>query len=155
MGKILEFKVHHKPQAQPRPKARRLPMGVQIYTPKSSRVESWKEAIRSSFYDTVGQNYKPVEGLVTLSVVFEIERPKHMCATKFPDERLPHIVRPDIDNLLKGAMDALTDVAWIDDCQVWLSRCEKYYNTITLGGSSGRKRLPSPSVVTIRMELHE
>ena len=153
MSKIIEFKVYHKPQAQPRPKARRLPVGVQIYTPKSERVIVWKDAIRTSFRNTVGFNYTPVDGLVRFSVVFEIERPKYMCATKYPDQRLPHTIKPDIDNLIKGAMDALSGVAWVDDSQVWLGSCEKYFNTITLGGSSGRKRLPSPSVVSFKLEI--
>ena len=108
MSEPIIFTVMHRPHPQPRPKARRLPMGVQIYTPKSGKVHAWKNAIRESFYNTVGLDYKPVEGLVKFSVVFEIERPKYMCATKYPDERLPHIVKPDIDNLVKGAMDALS-----------------------------------------------
>jgi Holliday junction resolvase RusA-like endonuclease len=153
MDNIIEFKVHHRPQPQPRPKARRLPMGVQIYTPKSERVRAWKDSIRDAFRNRVGSNYSPVDGLVVLSVVFEIERPKYLCATKYPDQRLPHTSKPDIDNLIKGAMDALSGVAWIDDCQVWLGSCEKYFNTIILGGPSGRKRLSSPSVVSFKLEI--
>lgn len=38
-----------------------------------------------------------------------------------------HVVKPDLDNLVKLVMDALTGVAWEDDVQVTTLIARKYY----------------------------
>ena len=132
------FHVEHPPCPQPRPKARRLPMGVQIYTPNSARVKAWKEAVRSSC-----PVLKEVpSGPVRVSSAFVIKRPQAMCGKTYASGYLVHLAKPDIDNLLKGALDALKGVLWNDDSQVLLGAAEKYYSPVVLGGKSGRKRLP-------------
>jgi Holliday junction resolvase RusA-like endonuclease len=41
-----------------------------------------------------------------------------------------HLCKPDLDNLLKSTMDALTEAgAWKDDCQVCQVADEKRYAT--------------------------
>jgi Holliday junction resolvase RusA-like endonuclease len=41
---------------------------------------------------------------------------------------VPHIVKPDKDNLEKAVMDALTNIqVWQDDCQVYGVKAEKYW----------------------------
>ena len=38
---------------------------------------------------------------------------------------LPHVFRPDVDNLQKGVFDALHGICWKDDCQIATLMCEK------------------------------
>ena len=43
-------------------------------------------------------------------------------------DQKPHTVKPDIDNLVKAVMDALTTAGWwIDDTQVWSLSTSKQY----------------------------
>jgi Holliday junction resolvase RusA-like endonuclease len=68
----------------------------------------------------IRQNFKvtPLESAVSLRVIF------FMPSGKNPN--CPHIAVPDIDNLLKSTMDALTEAgAWKDDCQVCQVTAEK------------------------------
>ena len=102
----LQFNVAHRAHPQPRPKARRLPMGVHIYTPNSPKVKSWKDAVRDSFTATAGQDFAPIEGLVKVSVDFILNRPASLCGKKHPDGLIPHTSKPDIDNLLKSTLKA-------------------------------------------------
>jgi Holliday junction resolvase RusA-like endonuclease len=115
-NKII-FQVNHRPCPQPRPKARRLPMGVQIYTPNSVKVKAWKEAVRGAC-PVIDET---LEGLVRVSSVFILQRPQAMCSKTYPSEHMIHLVKPDIDNLLKGALDALKGIVWKDDSQVLFS----------------------------------
>lgn len=40
---------------------------------------------------------------------------------------IPHAVRPDVDNLVKGILDAMTKAGvWVDDGQVWDLRVRKW-----------------------------
>jgi Holliday junction resolvase RusA-like endonuclease len=58
-------------------------------------------------------------------------RPKSMKKTA---ATTPHTKKPDIDNLLKAVMDALTDIKiWRDDSFVCLTHSSKWY----AGGRSG------------------
>ena len=135
------FHVEHPPCPQPRPKARRLPMGVQIYTPNSAKVKAWKDAVRGAC-----PALKSIpSGPVRVSAAFVIKRPQAMCGKSYSPEYLVHLAKPDIDNLLKGALDALKGILWNDDSQVVLGLAEKYYSPVILGGKSGRKRLPGPA----------
>ena len=148
----IEFEVPHRPCPQPRPKARRLPMGVQIYTPNSVKVKAWKGAVKEGFERAVGNVFFPVSGLVKFSVDFVINRPLNMCGTKYDEGLIPHLVKPDIDNLLKSTLDALYQIAWNDDSQIWLGECRKFFGGIEFGGKSGRKRIPAESIVKISIE---
>ena len=64
---------------------------------------------------------RPVSGGVELWVTFVFRRPRcHFLrdGTLRPDAPMVHFVKPDADNLLKLVKDALTGVAYCDDCQV-------------------------------------
>jgi Holliday junction resolvase RusA-like endonuclease len=105
----------------PRPQSRpRLSRTGHVYNPKSA--EAWKTAVMSAFL--IRQNFKvtPITGAVSLSVSFYLAKPK----TKM---RCPHhLCKPDLDNLLKSTMDALTKAgAWEDDCQVCMITAHKDY----------------------------
>lgn len=44
-------------------------------------------------------------------------------------EGMPHIAKPDIDNLIKGLFDSLNGIAWADDNQVYkITNTQKIYS---------------------------
>lgn len=55
-------------------------------------------------------------------------RPKNMIWKKRPMPRVPHVKKPDSDNLIKAVKDALTGILWRDDCQVWKEQVTKIYH---------------------------
>lgn len=106
------------PAAQPRQKFARRGNYVHTYTPKSA--DSWKSAIRAEAIKSGVQIGKGVP--VALSIVFTMPRPKSRAG------EIQHVVKPDIDNLAKAVMDALSDAGvWHDDAQVYRLYVSKGY----------------------------
>lgn len=131
---------------QPRPKARRIGPGIQIYTPQNAAIRLYKAKIIESFMQVVGLDFKPLEGAIELSIDFVFERSQSRMKDTY------HISRPDVDNLTKGVMDALNDVAWIDDSQVQELHVAKSWADTELGGKSGRKLISKASDIRVRIE---
>lgn len=74
--------------------------------------------------DSARDNLGPWLGPVSLEIRFDMPRPKHLRGTN----EKPHTVKPDIDNMVKAVMDALTSALWwIDDDQVWELKTLKQY----------------------------
>lgn len=114
------------PKGQPRPRAFAVGGKARVYDPGTA--ENWKSQIALAFRD---YNEQPIEGPVAMAVSFYMPRPKRLMRIKDPDCIIPHTSKPDIDNLLKAVMDALTTIGvWRDDTQVvelttWKYYCEK------------------------------
>ena len=69
---------------------------------------------------------QPFTSALYMHVTFVIRRPKALMTKKAYDGRIPHIKRPDIDNLQKGLQDALK-AFWVDDSQIANLQLEKWY----------------------------
>jgi crossover junction endodeoxyribonuclease RusA len=119
---VVECFVRGEPRPQPRARATFRGRRPVWYNPATA--DAWKKAV---FY-TVRQTSLPPESVrqnsaVQIEAVFRFERPRgHFNAAGHlkPDAPERHAQRPDLDNLLKAVMDALTDAgAWHDDAQVW------------------------------------
>ena len=108
------------PKAQPR--IRKGKYG-NFYNPDIA--DTWKETIQLAFL----KNKKPIiEGPVSLMLIFYFQKNIN---GKLP---LPHIYKPDKDNLEKAVMDSLTQIGvWKDDCQVYDSHTIKYWSPIKTG----------------------
>lgn len=119
------------PVAQPRVKARRQGRFVRIYTP--GQADAWKDCVRK-----VGLQHKPgslLTGPLHVRLLFAMPRPKHLSTRSYKDEiHRPHFVKPDIDNLAKAVLDAMSDW-WKDDCQVTMLTASKWYARV--GGATG------------------
>ena len=122
-GEGMRKAIHHLfvngvPLAQPRP--RRAKNGG-VYNPPTA--DAWKAEVKATFR----RDCRPlITGPVHLRVSFFMPRPKKMKAGEI--EKIPHVKKPDTDNLLKSTMDAMTEArVWQDDAQVYAIEVGKWY----------------------------
>lgn len=108
------------PKPQPRPRAFSRGGRAGVYNPKTA--DAWKATIAASL---VEYRDLQLEGRIWLNLEFRMLRPKSHFGTGRNAENLKkqapdhHIQKPDIDNLVKSTMDAITNLGlWRDDCQV-------------------------------------
>lgn len=74
---------------------------------------AYKRRVAEAYLASGGGHVGAAPVAVTIDVMRELpgSRPKRVCAE-------PDTVRPDVDNIAKGVMDALNGVAYEDDSQV-------------------------------------
>ena len=130
MSRPASFFVPGTPAAQPR--VRMVRSNGHVYTPRSA--DAWKAAVRVAWR---AEPRQPLEGPVRLSLNFFMPRPQYHFTSKgalTAGAPVRHTVRPDIDNLVKAVMDALTDAgAWHDDCQIVELSTDKLYGATRYG----------------------
>ncbi len=133
--KTIRFTVPGEPKAKGRPRFRTFTtkQGKTIgsaYTPKTTA--SFENRVSLHYLEAVG-SAAPVEGPVAMgmSVFLPIpaSRPKYWKA-EAAMEKVPVIKRPDLDNLVKSVLDALNNVLYKDDSQVFYASQAKFYSTI-------------------------
>ncbi len=117
------------PKAQPRP--RRAGNRPGVYNP--STADAWKDQVKAAFfsyYDLM------IEGPIICNVKILFPRPQRLMTKKSPDGEIPHIAKPDRDNLDKSILDCLSGKnkngkggigVWKDDCQVYGGQVSKFY----------------------------
>jgi len=107
-----------KPVAQPRHRAACRGGYPTMYLPSDHPVHDYKARIKM----VAGtQPIKRIEGPVRLDLLFAFAQPKGR-------KRQFKISKPDLDNLEKAVMDALTDAGvWCDDAQVVEKHSTKVY----------------------------
>jgi Holliday junction resolvase RusA-like endonuclease len=104
------------PRAQPRP---RMTASGHVYNPHSA--DAWKEIIRTAFNSF---HKPPITTPIRLRVNFFLPRPKALKG----GVSIPHAKKPDVDNLLKAVMDAMTVAkVWKDDALVYVTEASKWY----------------------------
>ena len=116
------YNIPGQPVAMGRPRFSK--MG-RAYLPKKTR-EALKH-FRSYLLDDEGNLPEQMQGAIALEVIFIMKRPKSMMAKKYSFERLLHIKRPDLDNLVKLVADALQPVVVPDDSQIVMVNASKWY----------------------------
>jgi crossover junction endodeoxyribonuclease RusA len=92
-----------------------------VYNPKSA--DAWKEIIKANF---LIYRRPPITEPVHLRVSFFLPKPR---ALKIAEARnTPHVKKPDVDNLMKATMDAMTEAGvWKDDALVFAIEASKWY----------------------------
>jgi len=116
------------PKGQPRVRATAFGKGrVRMWTPSSA--DQFKSAVALAAREALPADITPIRHGWTLACVFYLPRPQRLMGRKGgARERVPHIGRPDIDNLLKAACDALVDSGIVhDDAQLYWVTAAKYY----------------------------
>lgn len=122
---ILRVFVPGTPKGQPRPRAFARAGKARVYDPGTA--EGWKSQIALA----VPFPRQACEGPVSVFMQFVFARPKsHTRSSGALKDGVPNVVtsKPDIDNLAKAVLDALTGVGvWNDDAQVTDIVCSKRY----------------------------
>jgi Holliday junction resolvase RusA-like endonuclease len=116
MKAVYNLFVNGIPKAQPRP---RMTAAGHVYNPNSA--DAWKEIVRTAFN---AFRRTPLTNPIRLRVSFFLPRPKAMKG----EAAVPHVKKPDVDNLLKAVMDAMTNAGvWKDDALVYVTEAGKWY----------------------------
>jgi Holliday junction resolvase RusA-like endonuclease len=129
----VTFHVQGEPKGQPRPRAFAMKMGNGKFSARvfdAGTAEGWKSLVAAAAKPALPPS--PFTGPVQLRAGFVFRRPKHHLRTNGdvkPNAPRQHTGKPDIDNLLKAVMDALTQLGgiWLDDTQVALVTAWKDY----------------------------
>lgn len=111
---MIEIYVPGVPAGQPRPRATLIgkEKHIRIYSPKMQYTADVRQAAAAAY------DGRLVTGPVCLCVIWRFPRPAAKIWKRKPMVEEPHTLKPDIDNLLKAVMDALTTVVYADDRQV-------------------------------------
>jgi Holliday junction resolvase RusA-like endonuclease len=116
----IEFTVPAVPIAQPRQRHRVLQVAgrtiAQNYTPAKAPVNDFKATVR--FAASAAYSGPPLTGPIDISIEFVLPRPKRLIWKTRQMPRESHTSKPDIENLVKSVLDALTGTIWSDDAQV-------------------------------------
>lgn len=121
----IAFTVPGVPVPQPRPRACIRGSHASVYGAKSDHaVHAFKATCRLA----ARQAYRgePLSTPLVLSLVFVLPRPQGMRWERKPMPRVPHQTKPDLDNLYKSTVDALTGLLWLDDKQIYRDETSKW-----------------------------
>jgi Holliday junction resolvase RusA-like endonuclease len=114
------------PIAQPRPRFTTRTGFPLVYTPKNSPINHWKKLIILQ-----AKQFKPIDcGALEAEFLFVFPRPKYHFRKGVLIATAPkyHTSKPDLDNLIKAALDALQNSGLIsDDCKVAKIISKKVY----------------------------
>lgn len=116
----IDLVICGEPVAQGRPKFSTAGGFVKAYDPKKSR--SYKDYLKLAAADQM-RGTAPLEGALALSVRVYRSMPGTIANSKKKSQLAESGVirpttKPDLDNYVKGAKDALKGICWRDDSQV-------------------------------------
>ena len=95
-----------------------------VITTATKGLKDWERKIASAAQ--VVTSGMLITGAVVLTITFYLPRPQSLAKTI----RL-HTKRPDLDKLIRGATDALTNVLYRDDAQIVSITASKHYTATT------------------------
>lgn len=123
----ITFWVEAPPHPQPRPQVAVRGGKPMAFTPdKSGKLNVWKRAVKYAVRPFVQAD--PMGGPVFVQIDYYLPRPASHLATRHgrpqvghpkPSAPTHHLQKPDLDNLIKSTLDAITEMRlWEDDAQV-------------------------------------
>lgn len=115
------------PRGKGRPRAFVMRGQARMYTDAKTR--AYEELLRGAARNAM-KGRAPLEGPIDLTVEAHLGIPK-----SWPKYRVraainglePHVSKPDADNIVKAALDALNEIVWRDDSQVVRIIASKHY----------------------------
>jgi Holliday junction resolvase RusA-like endonuclease len=111
------------PVAQPRHRVSCRNGYARVYLPSDHAVHGWKELIAQAAAEQI-EKTGALEGALALSLDFMFPAQTRRAEGTY------RVKKPDLDNLVKAVMDALTDAgAWQDDAQVAEVTARKRFGT--------------------------
>ena len=114
---MVAFVIPGEPVALARPRAMSFGGHARVYEPSKSPSAQWKGRAAWTLREAMGGK-PPLDGPVTLTVIFTFTLPRSRWKKKAPVAEQPHTKRPDLDNLVKNLLDASNGVVVVDDSQV-------------------------------------
>lgn len=93
--------------------------GKVITTNANRRTKDWEMRIAT---EAQALNLSPTDEPVVIELLFSLPRPKSL-----RKKTILHTKRPDLDKLVRAGLDALTNVLFLDDSQVYKLTAEKQY----------------------------
>ena len=109
---MITIQIPGKPVAKKRPKFFRRGSFVGAYNPQESEEGKWLWYARQ-------QIPCKLSGPVSIKMQFGMEIPKSVSAKRRAALiGKPHVKKPDLDNMVKFALDCLNGVAWGDDSSI-------------------------------------
>lgn len=125
---VLEFFVAGVPIPQGSMRAPRA--GVVISD--NAKLKPWRRdvAVEAKIAARTSRLPEPSAGPCEVYLTFWMKPPAYVAKRMAREERghPPCCVRPDVDKLTRAVFDALTDVLWVDDQQVYLVTAVKRYH---------------------------
>ncbi|MFT8928502.1 MAG: RusA family crossover junction endodeoxyribonuclease [Sporolactobacillus sp.] len=138
---MIEFTIFGEPVAQGRPRFSTFGGHARAIDPPDSR--EYKKYVK--LMASQNRPHTPIEGPVELKLLIYRPLLKSMSKKKKAaavSGTLRPIKKPDVDNVAKGIMDAMTGIIWQDDKQVVSLQVAKFYSE-------------SPRVEVLVVELDE
>jgi Holliday junction resolvase RusA-like endonuclease len=116
MSKFIRFFIPGKPEPKGRPRFTR---SGRTYTPL--KTQEWENTV-----GLTAIQHKPTElwtGPIACGLVFQLPKP-----LKHPKKKiLRHIVKPDLDNVIKAILDAMEGIIFKGDQQIYRLYTEKIF----------------------------
>ena len=110
--------------------------GKPILTSDNARLKPWRQMI--TWLVSIAEDWQPIEGGVAVEINFVFTRPAFHSGKKglLPSAPADHLVKPDLDKLVRAVLDALTEAgAFRDDSQVVRILTTKAYTTTNPGAT--------------------
>jgi len=125
---VAEFVLYGTPVPQPRPRISTRGGFAKQYTPSDHPIVEYRKGIAAMAKHAIGKRLAG-RNRVRIEVWAVFQRPRsHLNSKGLPREKAPATPRPDVDNVLKAVMDAITTSgAWEDDVVSCDGRCRKRY----------------------------
>ena len=119
-------------EGRPAPQGSKRHVGKGRFVEASKYLPAWRKAVTVAAEEAVQrEGWATTAGPVRLEIVFYLDRPSSISASKRPWPIKP----PDIDKLVRGVCDALTDAqVWEDDGQVVQLCADKHYDDTRTAG---------------------
>jgi crossover junction endodeoxyribonuclease RusA len=100
------------------PKGARFP----VVTSDNTKLKPWGDTVKIMAQQNA-PNGGPWSGPIAVHLIFHMPRPKSL-----PRKVLHHLKKPDTDKLIRGILDALKGVFYVDDSQVVEVFARKVYH---------------------------
>lgn len=126
----ITFVVPAVPVAQPRQQQRVIKtkdgrVFATNFTPRGAPVQDFKASVRMAAQEAY--QGPPLEGPLSMSMVFVMPRPGRLRWKKRPMPRCWHSQAPDADNLMKSTLDALKSLLFVDDASICMASAKKVF----------------------------
>jgi len=125
---LVQFTVYGKPQGKARARVTTRGGYAHSYTP--AKTKTYEDLIRKCFVTHEDAPRIPCKGEIRIVAVAHFEPPKSSSKSlkeKMIHKLIPHMKKPDLDNIAKCICDALNKVAYDDDSQIVFLQISKSY----------------------------